>query len=103
MSTGSVDGVLTFTVSQAITKVVINCHSFYASSEQYPTNTTNFIKVNAASDADAVALPYNANATGEDLEFAVTGTEVTITTYNPAPSGSTTAGRGYIWSIKLVA
>lgn len=98
LGTGSVNGSMTFTVSEEITKVVINCHSFYAYSEQYPSNTTNFIKVNGGT---AVALPYNATAAGEDLEFTVTGTSLTIETYNPNPSGNTTAGRGYIYSITL--
>lgn len=95
--TSSVQGKLVFTVSVAVKKVVLNCHSFYKPSEQYPTNTTNFVKVN---ELAPVALPYNADATGENLEFAVSGTTVSILSVN---SDGTGAGRGCFYSITLYA
>ena len=95
--TSSVQGKLVFTVSVAVTKVVLNCHSFYKPSDQYPTNTTNFVKVNTL---DAVALPYNAEASGEDLTFNVSGSEITILTVNAEGTG---AGRGCFYSISLYA
>ena len=100
MGTGKVNGVIDLTLSKSIKKVVLNCHSFYASSTDYPTNTTNFISVNSGT---AVAMPYNATGAGEDLSFEVSGTSLKIETSNPAPTDNTTAGRGYLFSITLYA
>lgn len=100
MGTGSVNGKLSLQLSASFTKVIVNCHSFYASGEQYPTNTTNFVKVNGGT---AVAFPYNAEATGENLEFTVSGSTFTLETHNPAPAGTATAGRGVLYSITFIA
>ena len=94
---GKGNGVLKFTVTSDVKKVILNCHSFYASSEQYPTNTTNAVKVNGG---DAVALPYNATGDGENLEFTITASkEITIETCHP--TDATKFGRAYIYSITL--
>ncbi len=94
---GKGNGVLKFTAASDVTKVILNCHSFYASSEQYPTNTTNAIKVNGS---DAVALPYNATGAGENLEFTITASkEITIETCHP--TDATKFGRAYIYTITL--
>lgn len=98
--TGSANGVLEFTLTQEVKKVVLNCHSFYKSSAEYPNNTTNYVAVNSGT---AVAAPYNETAAGEDVEFAVTGTTVKIETSNPAPTSTTTAGRIVVYSIALYA
>ncbi len=95
---GDENAKLVFTANETIKKMVLNCHSFYVSSEEYPVNDTNLIKVNGA---DAVALPYNANATGEDLEFTIDSKTVTIETANNNPTEYTTAGRGFLFSLTL--
>lgn len=97
---GKVNGVLEFTVSKAFKKAVINCHSFYKSSESYPTNTTNYFAVN---DGTAQAAPYNENATGEDVTFTISGTTLKIETSNPNPTSTTTAGRIIVYGITLYA
>ena len=64
----SISGSITIKMNAgtSITKVVINCHSFYKQSDSFPTNMSNFVKVN---DLEAVAAPYNVDGTGEDVEF----------------------------------
>lgn len=100
LGTGSVNGTLEFTASQKVSKATVNCHAFYASSDSYPNNTTNYFAVN---DGTAIAAPYNATGTGENVDFTINGTTVKISTSNPAPTETVTAGRIYIFSITLYA
>lgn len=90
-------GKLVFTVSATVKKIKINCHSFYGKSADYPTNTTNAVKVNGG---DYKFLPYNETGDGENIEFAVNGKTITIETINP--SDNTKGGRGYFYSFTLL-
>lgn len=98
--TGDKNGSITikFNTGVLVSKVVINCHSFYASSTKYPTNTDNFIGVN---DITPVAAPYNATATPEDVEFVIENgsNEVTIKSYNP--KNPSKGGRFVAYSISF--
>ena len=98
LGVGTENAKLVFTTSETVKKVVLNCHSYYAKSADYPNNTTNLVKFNGG---DAVALPYNEEAKGEDLEFTMSGTSVTIETYNPEPTDKVTAGRGFLFTLTL--
>lgn len=68
--TGSAQGKLVLNFGDAqLSKVVINCHDFYAKSDSHPTNT-NTITVN---DGTATLAPYNATGAGENMEFTLDG------------------------------
>ena len=96
--TSKVNGSITIKMNEGtnITKVVLNCHSFYKVSTQHPTNTTNFVKVN---DLDAVAAPYNADGTGEDVEFVLSSATDEITIASEGTNGET--GRFVIYSVSF--
>ena len=98
--TGDKNGSITikFNTGVLVSKVVINCHSFYASSTKYPTNTDNFIGVN---DITPVAAPYNETATPENVEFVIENgsNEVTIKSYNP--KNTSKGGRFVAYSISF--
>lgn len=87
-----------FNTGVLVSKVVINCHSFYALSTKNPTNTENFIGVN---DITPVAAPYNETATPENVEFVIENgsNEVTIKSYNP--KGTSKGGRFVAYSISF--
>ena len=96
--TSSVNGSITIKMNEGtnITKVVLNCHSFYKVSEQYPINDSNFVKVN---DLDAVAAPYNAEGTGEDLEIELNSATDEITIASEGANGKT--GRFVMYSVSF--
>ena len=87
-----------FNTGVLVSKVVINCHSFYALSTKNPINTENFIGVN---DITPVAAPYNETATPENVEFVIENgsNEVTIKSYNP--KGTSKGGRFVAYSISF--
>lgn len=96
--TSSVNGSITIKMNEGtnITKVVLNCHSFYKISEAYPTNDSNFVKIN---DLDAVAAPYNADGTGEDLEIELSSATDEITIASEGANGKT--GRFVMYSVSF--
>ena len=79
-----------------ITKVVLNCHSYYKLDESRPENTSNFVKVN---DLDSVAAPYNADGIGEDVEFEFSSATDEITIASDGATGKT--GRFILYSISF--
>lgn len=86
-----------FNTGVLVSKVVINCHSFYIN-DSNSTNTTDFVAVN---DLTPVAAPYNATATPEDVEFVIENgsNEVTIKSYNPKSTSK--GGRFVAYSISF--
>ena len=90
--------IIKFNTGVLVSKVVINCHSFYALSTDHPTNTSNFIGVN---DITPVAAPYNETATPEDVEFIVDNgsNEITIKSYNP--TSTSTGGLFVMYSVSF--
>ncbi len=96
--TSSANGTITIKMTEGtnITKVVVNCHSFYKMSDSYPTNTANFVKVN---DLDAVAAPYNDSFTGEDVEFELSSATDEITIASEGANGK--GGRMYLFSVSF--
>lgn len=96
--TSSVNGSITIKMNEGtnITKVVLNCHSFYKMSDSYPTNDSNLIKIN---DLDAVAAPYNAEGTGEDLEIELNSATDEITIASEGANGKT--GRFVMYSVSF--
>lgn len=96
--TSSVNGSITIKMKEGtnITKVVLNCHSFYKVSATYPTNNSNFVKIN---DLDAVAAPYNADGTGEDLEIELSSATDEITIASEGANGKT--GRFVMYSVSF--
>lgn len=96
--TTSVNGSITIKMNAGtnIAKVVLNCHSFYKLSEKFPTNSTNFVKVN---DLDAVAAPYNADGTGEDVEFVLSSATDEITIASEGANGK--VGRFVMYSVSF--
>lgn len=90
-------GVLSFTVNENVSRIVLGCHSFYGVSDSYPTNTTNFVKVN---DMTPVVAPYNATGASEDVEFNLSPAtnSITITSCNEDGTG---AGRIILYTISL--
>ncbi len=96
--TSSVNGSITIKMNEGtnITKVVLNCHSFYKMSDSYPTNDSNFVKIN---DLDAVAAPYNAEGTGEDLEIELNSATDEITIASEGANGKT--GRFVMYSVSF--
>lgn len=90
-----------FNTGVLVSKVVINCHSFYIN-DSNSTNTTDFVAVN---DLTPVAAPYNATATPEDVEFVIENgsNEVTIKSYNqksPSKGGRFVAYSISFYSLK---
>lgn len=90
-----------FNTGVLVSKVVINCHSFYIN-DSNSTNTTDFIGVN---DITPVAAPYNATATPENVEFVIENgsNEVTIKSYNqksPSKGGRFVAYSISFYSLK---
>lgn len=75
--TGSANGVLPLVFNTNVDAVVINCHDWYTSSDQYPTNS-NTVTVNSETP---VLAPYNTTGAGEDVvfELAAGTTDITIT------------------------
>lgn len=99
MGTSKVKGTFTLTLNEGVTvsKVVVSFHSFYALSDQYPENKTNFLDVNGVSKA----APYNAEATPEAVTFEITASgTITFTSQNADGSG---AGRVCLYSVALYA
>ena len=96
--TSSVNGSITIKMNEGtnITKVVLNCHSFYKTSATYPINNSNFVKIN---DLDAVAAPYNADGTGEDLEIVLGSATDEITIASEGANGKT--GRFVMYSVSF--
>ena len=96
--TSSVNGSITIKMNEGtnITKVVLNCHSFYKTSATYPINNSNFVKIN---DLDAVAAPYNADGTGEDLEIELGSATDEITIASEGANGKT--GRFVMYSVSF--
>lgn len=90
--------IIKFNTGVLVSKVVINCHSFYALSTDHPMNTSNFIGVN---DITPVAAPYNETATPEDVEFIVDNgsNEITIKSYNP--TSTSTGGLFVMYSVSF--
>ena len=86
-----------FNTGVLVSKVVINCHSFYIN-DSNSTNTTDFVAVN---DLTPVAAPYNATATPENVEFVIENgsNEVTIKSYNPKSTSK--GGRFVAYSISF--
>lgn len=86
-----------FNTGVLVSKVVINCHSFYIN-DNNSTNTTDFVAVN---DLTPVAAPYNATATPENVEFVIENgsNEVTIKSYNPKSTSK--GGRFVAYSISF--
>lgn len=62
---GSIE--IKFNTGVLVSKVVINCHAFYKN-DKNGTNTSMYLAVN---DLDKIAVPYNADATPEDIEFVI--------------------------------
>lgn len=99
MGASKAQGTFTLTLNDGVTvsKVVVSFHSFYALSDQYPENTTNFLAVNGVSKA----APYNAEATPEEVTFDITASgTITFTSQNADGSG---AGRVCLYSVALYA
>ena len=86
---------LTFASNVQITKIVITCHDWYKSSEQYPTNT-NLVAVNGS---EATLAPYTADGTYGTLTFEFDGTNVVAISTSSSQSGKT--GRIFIQSITV--
>ena len=86
-----------FNTGVLVSKVVINCHSFYIN-DSNSTNTTDFVAVN---DLTPVAAPYNETATPENVEFVIENgsNEVTIKSYNPKSTSK--GGRVVVYSISF--
>ena len=86
-----------FNTGVLVSKVVINCHSFYIN-DSNSTNTTDFVAVN---DLTPVAAPYNETATPENVEFVIENgsNEVTIKSYNPRSTSK--GGRFVAYSISF--
>ena len=86
-----------FNTGVLVSKVVINCHSFYIN-DSNSTNTTDFVAVN---DITPVAAPYNETATPENVEFVIENgsNEVTIKSYNP--KNTSKGGRFVAYSISF--
>ena len=63
--TGSAAGEMTVKFGALFNKVVINCHDFYAKSDDHPTNS-NTVAVNGS---DPVLAPYNTTGEWADLTF----------------------------------
>ncbi len=97
--TGKANGSITIKMNEGtnIAKVVVNCHSFYKIDASHPTNTSNFVKVN---DLDAVAAPYNADGTGEDVEFVLNSATDEITIASEAANGGA-GGRIVVFSVSF--
>lgn len=86
-----------FNTGVLVSKVVINCHSFYIN-DSNSTNTTDFVAVN---DLTPIAAPYNETATPENVEFVIENgsNEVTIKSYNPKSTSK--GGRFVAYSISF--
>ena len=86
-----------FNTGVLVSKVVINCHSFYKN-DSNSTNTTDFVAVN---DLTPIAAPYNETATPENVEFVIENgsNEVTIKSYNP--KNTSKGGRFVAYSISF--
>lgn len=95
LGTGSANGGLTLKFTSTVTKIVINCHDFYALGSTNPKNH-NFISVNGSTP---VLLPYNEAATGVDMEFELTEPSDTVTISITNDEG--TKGRAYIFSFTV--
>ncbi len=81
--TSSVNGTITLAFSSAITKVVINCHS-------YNTSTAQTISV---TNADSQTASTSGTATDLEFELSEASSEITITTEK----------RAFIWRIDFIA
>ena len=100
MGTGKADGSMIWTFEEGtnITKVVINCHSFYAASADHPTNS-NYIGVNDT----FVASPYNETATPEDVEFVLSEATNVITIATNFDGDDSKGGRACLYSVTVYA
>ncbi len=68
--TSKAEGKLVLDFGEAkLSKVVINCHDFYAKDDSHTTNS-NKITVNGGT---ATLVPYNTTGAGEDMEFTLDG------------------------------
>ncbi len=88
LGTSKANGTFTLELKEAISKIEIKCHDFYAKSDDHPTNS-NAIAING----DEKLTPYNETGEGELLtwEFA-----------EPVSSIALVANkRVYIWEITL--
>lgn len=79
-------GTFTVTTAESFAKVIVNCHGFYAPTEEYPNNANKF-DVNGTT----VDAPFNATGAAEALKFTATEPTKTWT--------FTSMKRVYIWSI----
>ncbi len=71
--TGSANGSFTIKLTETVSKVTLNYHDFYASSDSYPT-TTNKFAVNNVEKAN----PYNKDGTPEAVVFELTTASDTL-------------------------
>lgn len=94
--TTSANGTLTLSLTHEVSKVTVNCHDFYASSDAYPVNT-NSLAVNS----DSKLLPYNETGAGTDVVWTVSKTKTLNFEFSNSESGK--GGRGVVFSITLEA
>ncbi|MGM9608622.1 MAG: hypothetical protein ACI3XE_00190 [Eubacteriales bacterium] len=75
VGTGSAGAQFVLTFDRNVASVQIKVHDFYASSDTYPTNTTNIV----VNGSDAQTVPYNADGTPDVLTFDLTEASKTVT------------------------
>lgn len=96
LGTSSINGLLTLTLSAPASKVIVNCHTWYTLNPEYPDSVPDSLKVNSSAP---LALPFNATGAGEDLEFTISSTTVTLETV----PGSGASGRAFFFSLTFIA